>query len=320
MPGEDSARTDKRQRRRAWLGGLLIAALTALTVLVFFLDDFIAALRRQYEIVAVVPEAPGLIVNSPVWVAGKEVGTVERLALLPVVDDTTARVALTVRLPYSARAYVRRDSRVRLTSARLVGSRVVDIIPGSTTAPILEPGDTLRMNGRATPAALLQQAHLVQHGLDSALSTLRTLMPTVRVRLNQMEHAFASLEPAMSEASALNASLSSGAGIATLRDPAFAAALQRAQHTAAQLPDVFAQMRVRTGEVKEIRDAVTRLQLRADSIRSQLTAAANLLGTANGSLTRFQQDSALIRAIVAARADLDSLIAEARRNPLRFIK
>ena len=124
----------------------------------------------------------------------------------------------------------------------------------------------------------------------------------------------------LQEAVALRNSLESGAGIATLRDPAFAAALQRAQATAAQLPDVFAQMSTRAGEVKEIKAAVARLQLRADSLRTQLAAASSLLGTGNGSLTRFQQDSALIRAIAKARMDLDSLIAEAKRNPLRFIR
>src|SRR5688572_2111236 len=177
MPGEDSTRKDERQRRRAWVGALPTAGLVACTVLVFFLDDFIASLTRRYEIIAVVPEAPGLILGSPVWIAGKEVGTVERLSLLPVGDDTTARVALTIELPRSMREYVRRDSRVRLTSERLVGSRVIDIVPGTSASPILEPGDTLRLIRHITAAALTQQAALVQHGLDSALVALRPLMP-----------------------------------------------------------------------------------------------------------------------------------------------
>ena len=294
--------------------------LVACGVLVFFLDDFLAGLTRRYEIIAVVPEAPGLILGSPVWIAGKEVGTVERLSLLPLGGDTTARVALTIELPRSVREYVRTDSRVRLTSARLVGSRVIDIVPGSATARILEAGDTLRLVRQITAAALTEKAGAVQDGLDSAVAQLRPLMPAARERLDQMRFAFATLDPAMQEAVALRNSLESGAGIATLRDPAFAAALQRAQATAAQLPDVFAQMSTRAGEVKEIRAAVARLQLRADSLRTQLAAASSLLGAGNGSLTRFQQDSALIRAIAKARMDLDSLIAEAKRNPLRFIR
>ena len=257
--------------------------------------------------------------GSPVWIAGHEVGTVEKLSLLPIGGDTTARVALTIQLPRSLRAHVRTDSRIRLTSVGVISTRVVDIVPGSAGAPMLEPGDTLRMTNTITPQALTQRAAIVQAGLDSALAELRTITPMMRLRLDQLQRAFASLDPAMQEAASLRTGLESGAGIASLRDPAFAAALERARASAAQLPDVFAQMRVRAGEVREIQAAVARLTLRADSIRTQLTAAADLLGSGNGSLSRFQQDSALIRAITRARADLDSLIAEARRNPLRFV-
>ncbi|HUF49534.1 MAG TPA: MlaD family protein [Longimicrobiales bacterium] len=310
---------DARQRRRAWLGGLIIAGLLGLTVVVFFLDRVILMLTRHYEFVAIVPNAPGLRNGSAVWLGGREVGTIQRVALLPVVGDSATGVALTLRLPLALQPHVRADSRVRLTSARLIGERVVDIIPGTARAPVLAEGDTLHLRWQVTPEELTARAAVVNASLDSALAGLRALAPQAERSMARAQRALAALQPALQEAHALNASLATGAGIAQLRDPALAAALERARSAAAELPRALEPMRLRAGEMRDMGAALARLQLRADSIRVQLTAAADLLGQGNGSLSRFQQDSALIRAIHAARADLDSLMAEVRRNPLRFV-
>ena len=311
--------TDERQTRRALMGALLIAALITFAVLIFFLDDMRALLTRRYEIVAIVPAAPGLVRGSPVWLAGKEVGTVQQVALLPIHDDTTARVALTLELPRDLRRHVRTDSRVRLASERTIGTRVVDIVPGTPQASVLQPGDTLRLAQLITPDMLSARARTVKSALDTMLVTIREISPVLSARLQQTQRAFEALDPGLREAEQLRIALQTGEGIQALRDPAFAAALERALATAAALPPAFAQLRQRGTEAAEVRLALARLQARADSVRLQLATATNLLGTGNGSLSRFQRDSALIHAIARARTDLDSLIAEARRQPWRFV-
>ena len=64
----------------------------------------------------------------------------------------------------------------------------------------------------------------------------------------------------------------------------------------------------------ELRTAVTGLQQRADTLRAQLDA----LSFETGFFARSRSDSAMARAITSARIELDSLIAQTKRNPLRF--
>lgn len=310
---------EDRQRRRALLGALLIAALTGVALVVFFLDRLIAYAQADFTIVAVMPAAPGVIDGTPVWIGGKEVGTVRSVGFLPFDDDTTTNLAITLSVPAELRAQVRTDSRVRLASARLIGARAINISAGSADAAPLAEGDTIHGEGLVSPAVLTARAAGVRAGLDTVMQTLRTLAPPVRARIADTRIAFNGLKRAMAEARQLRADIAAGPGVALMNDPAFTASLQRARGHAAALPPMLDDLRERAGSGSEVTAALSRLQVRADSLAARLDAVAAMMASPNGSAGRFLQDSAVFRAMDAARADLDSLVVEARRNPLRFV-
>jgi ABC-type transporter Mla subunit MlaD len=310
---------DPRQTRRVILGSLLTAALIAGAFLVFFLDSILNSFRSEYTVIAVVDEAANMAAGSPVWIAGSEVGEVETVAFLASGADSLSRVALTLLLPRDVQAQVRADSRVRLTSKGFMSVRVVDIVPGTAAAPVLGVGDTLRQDVRLTPAELTAQAALVKADFDSVMLTVNALRPVVNARLLQTQRAFGGLELAMAEGRRMQSDMDANEGLAVLQSPEFAATLQRARTTAGEIPRLLSAFTAQTGRAGEVGAALARLQRRADSLSVQLAAATAALENPNGSLARFQRDSALVRAIGKARADLDSLIAEAKRNPLRFV-
>jgi phospholipid/cholesterol/gamma-HCH transport system substrate-binding protein len=309
---------DERQNRRVLHGALLIAALLASAVLIFMLDDLVDMFRRDYAVVAVVSDAAGITDGSAVWIAGKEVGTVTTVAFLPSGPDTTARIALTLELPRRLQAQVRRDSPVRVTSATLIGARVVDILPGSATAPAAAPGDTLRQRKRLSADEVTARAAAVRAGLDSVMAELRPLAAPASARIADTQRALAAVELAMAEATRLQADIAAGPAAALLADTAFTAALDRVRSHADALPLLIEQVQVRSAATGEVRAALARLQARAAALSAALDAATAQAGP-NSSLARFQQDTALSRALTAARAELDSLLAEVRRNPLRFV-
>lgn len=80
--------TAKRHPRHVLFGGLIIAGLAALAALVFALADIRQAFNRTYTVVALFPKADGLREDSPVWIAGRVVGRVTEIVLLPVHYDT----------------------------------------------------------------------------------------------------------------------------------------------------------------------------------------------------------------------------------------
>lgn len=311
-----------RQVRPTVAGALLIIGLAAVSVLIFFLDDIAALLRRDFEVVAVVSDAAGISRGSPVWIGGKEVGVVTGVSLLPTGPDTSAIVALDLELPRSVQSQVRADSRARLTSVGPVGARVVDILPGSAAAPALADGDTVRAVTPITPAMLTARARALHSQLDSVTAELNRLAPTMRARMQDTRRAFAGLELAMAEARRMGDGLDASPALTLMRDPAFTAAVANARAHTAALPALLDSMRARAGAgsgVSGVSAALARLQARADSLDAQLRAVAAMLESPNSSLARFRQDSALFHALQAASAELDSLIAEARRNPLRFV-
>jgi phospholipid/cholesterol/gamma-HCH transport system substrate-binding protein len=319
MAREDSRVRETRQRRRPFYGGALILLLLGTAFFIFFLGDIVERFEKTYELVALVPDAPGVAARTPVWVSGRRAGEVQSVAILPTSMDTLGRVAVTMKLPVHLQPQIRADSRVRITSVNLMSEVVVDIVPGTPAAPVKAPGDTLRLEARPSAAQITARAQLLRSDLDTVLASLRSLEPAASARLADARRSMAAVDDAMLELQRLRSDLAANVGLASLRDPAFQASLQRAQARAAELPAMLSRVREGTTGLNDVQAAVARLQLRADTVRSQLDDVASLLGDPLGMPGRMQQDSALLRAVEATRTSLDSLVAEVRRNPLRFV-
>lgn len=309
--------SDGRQRRRTLFGGLLIAGLLGTAVLIFLLEGIVASFEDKYRIVAVMPAAPGVIDGTPVWVSGSEVGEVRSVGFMQSNSDTLANVAVTLELPEHVASQVRADSRVRLASSSIIGGAVIDIAPGTAAAPLLGPGDTLRAGSVLTAELLIGRAAATRADMDTLLIEVRRLTPLLSARMQGTRRALTSMQLAMGEAGRISQDLRTGPGIATLRDPAFSASLQRARGHVAAMPALLERMRQRSGQAGEVVAALGRLRTRTDSLSAQLTSLT--LSAENGTLMRLQQDTALLRALHAAQASLDSLMVEARRRPLQFV-
>jgi hypothetical protein len=319
MADEDTTADTRRQRHRTLFGLGIIGGLIGAALLVFFLGDILSAFQRRYVIVALVPDAPGIVQGTPVWVSGREVGAVRRVAILPSSADSLGRIAVTVDLPRSVQSQVRGDSRVRVTSVSLISEAVIDIVPGTAASPQLAEGDTLRTEPRLTRQQLMAHAERLRQEMQPILDDARDLAPLAAARLEQAQRAFDGMDDAMAEMRRLQADMQANPGLALLREPAFQRSLDEARSHAAGLPATFATLQQRLGAAGDVGEAVGRLRTRADTLVAELELAAALLDESAGTLGRLQNDLALQRAIGAARASLDSLMAEVRRNPLRFV-
>jgi capsule polysaccharide export protein KpsE/RkpR len=69
----------------------------------------------------------------------------------------------------------------------------------------------------------------------------------------------------------------------------------------------------------EAEPALRRLAARADTINAQIAQLQTAIAAGGGGLlVRAQTDSAIVKALHGAQLQMDSLIAETKRNPLRF--
>lgn len=299
-------------------GAIIMAVLAVIAFVVFFLDDIMGAFDRRYTIVVVMDRAPRLSDRSGVQVAGRTVGRVRRIAFLPTGTDTLARIAVDIELPRRVQPQVRADSRVRLTTLTLMSEPVVDVQPGSADARILRPGDTLRLAPVTTREDLTARAATLRDELNATFGELRTLSPALQERVRQTEAAFAGIDRALAGVHAIAADLRDGPAASLLNDTAFHSAMRRSRAHADGLAAFVDEWRGRTAPDAALAHGLARFGARVDTLRTRLDEAARILETGDGFLARWQRDTAIVRAVNAARASLDSLIAETRRNPLRY--
>lgn len=83
-------------------------------------------------------DVSGLQVGNNVRFAGITVGTIENIEIL---DDTTVKVDMIV--DSETKKFIRKDSKAVIGSDGLMGSKIMNILPGSNTQPEIEHNDVI---------------------------------------------------------------------------------------------------------------------------------------------------------------------------------
>lgn len=311
---------DRSQNRHVVIGTVIVLLLITLPVLVLFVPDLIRRFTKAAELVVVMPESGVLEPGSPVWIAGKEVGTVLQVQLRSSAVDSTERVAVLMRIPHKHLSLIRTDSEVRITSARLIGEPVLDILPGTPGTPEVEDGDTLRVRMRGTLAGVIASTFALTESFEVFFEDLEALedLPTPQ-QSRQMQQMNRNLKAAMSEFRTVVASLRTSP-INTLSDPEFKRTLASLQARSGQLTEALRGAAQRAGRARnEMEPALARMTARGDTIQAILADIQGRIEAGGGGLLiRAQTDTAIVKALHEAQVQLDSLIAETTRNPLRF--
>lgn len=303
-----------RQRRRTLIGLLIMSVIFVVAVLIFLMDPLRRALRDEVELVALFDSAPSIGRGAAVWIAGHEAGRVETLEFLPLAGDTSPRLALLLRIPRDRLPMLRADATVRISSASVAGDPAVDILPGNADAPPLQPGDTLRAEPTLTRAELRQRVARVRAASDSLRMESRPLAAAARERmigLARVQTRFARVPAGLDE---LSRTIDQSPLTAFTASDDVGRALER--------------LRLAGGVVADARGAESGMQRTAAAFQPFLAHSAELRARIdslmaragpNGTLARLQSDSAIAVALRRTRVQLDSLIADARANPFRYV-
>ncbi len=310
---------ERSQKREALLGTLAIVALVSAFLLIFFLADIRRAFIRTDELHVLMPSAAGLRKGAEVWIAGQTVGEVKRIEVRPPSVDSTRRVAVRIEVGRRHRELIRRDSEARVKTAGLMGDAVLDISPGTMAAPVIAANDTLPFRATGSTAEAMARARTIQANLEQLLEEARVVGDNARARSAQATRLRHQLATMGREFEAFVLAVQEGP-LNTFSDPEFQRITRAMGASVAQLRQRFAQAAERAAEARsEAEPALRRLAARTDTINQalqQLQAAINQSG--GGLLIRAQTDSAIIKALHGAQAQLDSLVAETKSNPLRF--
>jgi phospholipid/cholesterol/gamma-HCH transport system substrate-binding protein len=144
MSVEESSRSTEVK-----VGLFVLLGILAMVLVVLLLGQKRHVFEERVEVHGVFDSVGGLVAGAPVQIAGVNVGTVARIAFER--SGATPRIRVDMEITRDALDLVRGDSVARISSQGLLGDKLIDISPGSQSAPAVARGG---MIAAATPADL----------------------------------------------------------------------------------------------------------------------------------------------------------------------
>jgi len=310
---------ERSQNRKVILGTVAIASIIALAALIFLVPDLFKFSERTIELVALMPDGGALDKGSPVWIAGRAVGEVEAVEFRGPQTDSTVRVAVILRVPRKYAQHIRKDSQARITSQRLIGEPVVDILPGSPSAPPIQDHDSLRLRAAGTLQGVMSKTMALTADFDRLILDMQKVEGRAGNRSRDLTRLRANLAGMTREFRRFAFGMENSA-MRTLSDPEFQALLERVSENGRQLRVQLAASLERARRAQsDAQPALERMMARADTIRGVVDSLRSRVESGGGGLLlRARKDTAIVKALHEAALQLDSLMAETKRNPLRF--
>ncbi len=122
--------------------GIFVCAGVALLFLIIFLIGNQQNLfRRTFKLNINYRSVVGLQEGGFVRFAGIDVGTVQ---LINIINDTTVRVQISVQS--KVKKFIKADSRASISTDGLMGDKLIQIMPGTSTQEIKDGGDLVAVN------------------------------------------------------------------------------------------------------------------------------------------------------------------------------
>ncbi len=128
----------EQKKRYIRLGLFVISTSALLIVAIYLIGNNKNLFGANFAISTILTDAGGLQVGNNVHYAGLNVGTVDKISMI---SDSTIKVDL--KIAERIRPYIKKDAVARISIDGIVGSTLINIVPGSGEAAEIEEGDVL---------------------------------------------------------------------------------------------------------------------------------------------------------------------------------
>lgn len=258
-------------------GLIAIAAVAAVVVGTLFFARVGAIRGDKSTLYVLTDDVKGVLPGTEVWLSGEKVGLVKRVRFRSANTDTLQRLAIQAEILADKLHLIRQNSRANIgPGGSLIGAPVVFLSSGTSASPPVEDGDTLVTDPSKALAPMEARVTTLGADLESLAVTSGKLVALLNSPSGTVGAFQRSGIPKLESASA---ALSGMTDKAMQGDGTLGLAMRG---------DLGARM--------------SRITARKDSL-------ALLLASGSGSLGRFQNDSTLTKSINELKLDLDSLKA-----------
>src|SRR6478672_291602 len=157
------------------VGLVILVAVLIIGVAIFKLGEAANLFAKRYQLIAYLADANGLREGGSVMVAGQLAGTVTKIEFLPVDNDTTRNLKLTLAVDANVRDQIRKDSKGKLRTMGLLGDKVFDITTGTPRYQPLRDGDTVTVVPSIDYEAVIAQASGAVNDMVALTKDLRAI-------------------------------------------------------------------------------------------------------------------------------------------------
>jgi phospholipid/cholesterol/gamma-HCH transport system substrate-binding protein len=157
-------------------GLLIFVAVVVLSIGIFTIGNLRTLWEKKRSLVVAFQYADGIETGSPVWYAGYKVGEVTAIR---IAHAPAEHIAITVKI--DAQARVRKDSHAYIRNLGMMGSKYLELSPGTPDAPELLPGDALQGESPASLSQVIETGAQVAQQLQGTIKEIQELVHEVRV-------------------------------------------------------------------------------------------------------------------------------------------
>jgi phospholipid/cholesterol/gamma-HCH transport system substrate-binding protein len=157
------------------VGLLVLAAVGTLLLALYKLGEASNLFTRRYTLFVFLPNARGISRGGSVTIDGVVAGTITDVQFLPIGNDTTRNLRLSLSIDRRLQPQVRADSRAGLRSLGLLGDKVLDINSGTPRYNMLQSGDTVPLVPTVDVDDVFAQASVVVQDLVQLTGDLKSI-------------------------------------------------------------------------------------------------------------------------------------------------
>jgi phospholipid/cholesterol/gamma-HCH transport system substrate-binding protein len=318
----------KRSPKITWdqlrVGLVILVALGIIGVAVYKLGQSANLFTKRYELVAYIDDVSGLREGGSVMVAGQLAGTVKKIEFLPVDQDTTRNLKLTLAVDGNVQEQIRRDSKGKLRTMGLLGDKVFDITPGTPRFAVLQPGDTIPIEPSLDYEAVIAKASGAVDDMVGLTKDLRSITGGIvagRGTVGQLmtnRALYDQLNGTLARANAMLAQFQNPNGTMSrlLNDPTLYNRLSSVIASTDSLVSTLNSSKGTAGML--LRD--TTLYTNMVGITRGADSLMKTLTSGQGTASRLLTDQTLYDQLNKLVTDLSAILADVRRDPGRYTK
>lgn len=137
---------ESSNKRAVLVGVFILTGISFLIAGILMVGNINNTFKRKMQLVALFDDVSGLQAGNNVWFSGVKIGNVNEIRFYG-----QSQVAVNLKIETKAQQYIRKDSKVKVSTDGLIGNKILVIYGGSMNTSEVEDGDTLLVDKVFSP-------------------------------------------------------------------------------------------------------------------------------------------------------------------------